>query len=365
VILQQAGFTTAHRLRTSRFRSKVHASHENSPFPTRIAMIRSALAIVLLLAAADSQSLAAEDHGDPAPVTVTLSNGRSVHGFVDSRTSETELWIRRIEPSVVLRNGFEWGHILAIESRDKKYSPNEFRLLAPQLGTQLTKEFWGSFWTMTIPVDSDARSLEPTAQPSAPVSNAAPGPVGPPVLLPPYPQPQPLFENPVPPAPVASLHIDARLSNWDNDPEPDGLLVAVTPFDPAGRPVATSGQIQFTLIGQNISSGNYLDGQTYGASRSRPLFPELVRQSYSVHPADFASGPAIYMVPFRTWFPQFNDEIGPQGVLTARLLIPGQGLVQASDDRINLCPPNWVRDQRQQYFGGRYFPQERVRQHPQ
>jgi hypothetical protein len=321
-------------------------------------MIRSVLATVLLLVAAGSQSLAVEDEADPTPVTITLTNGRSVSGFVDSRTSEQELWVRRIEPSIVLRNGYDWGRIAGVEYQDKKLSSEEFRQLAPGLATKLTKKFWAKFWTMTVASIPDGEFETPgSPQPawiSTPISDSS-DPTSP---LSPVPL------HPVPPAPVVSLRIDARLANWDNDPEPDGLLVAVTPFDPAGLPVATSGQIQFTLIGQNVSYGSYFGDRTYGAGQSRPLFPELARQSFLVHPADFASGPAIYMVPFRTYFPQFNDEIGSQAVLTARLLIPGQGAVQASDDRINIRPPNWVRDERQQYFGNRYFPEERARQHP-
>ncbi|QDU37525.1 hypothetical protein Mal4_18390 [Maioricimonas rarisocia] len=275
----------------------------------------------------------ADDRATAPEVIVLLVEGRTVRGCVDDRTNDETLWLRRMQPGIILRSGHDWDEVESIELAGQLYSVAEFRQDADEHASGLSREFMRRFW------------LEP--QETVPVE-VAPHPFPDGVAIPPPPPPA------VPR--VASLSISARLANWDRDPEADGLIVTVVPRDAYGRLVPVTGQLRATLVGQEVHYGPFDD------VRKRDLWPELGRWQRTVRTEDFTPYGAEYKLEFRGRHPQFDFRVAADGLLTATLGVPGQGTFQASDAYVVLRPSSPFRDTLQQRTGQRFVRQERTQE---
>ncbi|HEX4150025.1 MAG TPA: hypothetical protein VHY20_13595 [Pirellulales bacterium] len=67
-----------------------------------------------------------------------------------------------------------------------------------------------------------------------------------------------------------------------------------------------------------------------------------------------------FRLEYQALHPDFNLQAGVQGLVHARLFIPGTGTLDASTSTIALRQMNPLRDQWQMQQQGRFFPQEQT-----
>jgi hypothetical protein len=259
------------------------------------------LALFLLGGRAIGQELAWPSPGEH--VAVQLRDARSVRGVVTGETTEHQLALASERRGITSESAFPRSKIAKIE----KLSPVEL----------LLNEIPDS------PPESALAPITPKAKPRAPVMK------------------------------VRSLLVRARLANWDNDPEPDGLLVEVTPLDGMGRFAAVGGSIDLELYGERHQQGGFVFDD-------REPFTLLDRHAKIVRAVD--AGPESFVVrfPFRRFHPDRNLEISTYGLVRARFSVPGQGVFEAADDWTVIRDSSRFRDDVQQLTGKRYLKQEQT-----
>lgn len=223
-----------------------------------------------------------------AHATVLLTDGRMVRGQLDSRTTDEELWLVNEAPGVRLVSVFP------IERVDRFLEADE----APP----------------PPPVRVEAAAIVPTGL-------------------------EPLLP---PPRPV-SLRTFARLDNWDADPEPDGIRLAIAPVDADDLLVPVAGT---------------LDVQLWAIGRDRPGAPRLADWGRVVRPEDFGPDGAVYRLPFRLTPPELTQPVIPEGLIHVRLGVPTVGVLSASEEVI-LQHASRFRDRLQHQTGDRRLPIER------
>ena len=151
---------------------------------------------------------------------------------------------------------------------------------------------------------------------------------------------------------IKSLHVEARLAQWDDDVQSDGLQIHVFPLDARGALAAVNGEIEFRLLGEiePHSGGNH--------DRLTPKFRELERSTSLVRLADFANGAAVYNLPFSQLHPDFNLDVASSAIVHARLGVPGQGAFESFDAQVELRDFSRIGDQLQLHSPQRFFPIE-------
>jgi len=279
---------------------------------------------LLVTVAAERAHADAETH--PPTATVVLNSGRTVRGQIDDRTDSETLWLRRMQPGVILRSGHDWIEISSVTLGGRTYPASAFRQIAGDHASGLSRERMHRFWLGPSETGEVVESLET------------------------FPEsvPRPASHE------IASLWISARLANWDRDPEADGLIVTVVPRDTSGRLIPVPGRLRLTLVGQAVHYGPHDD------LRPRALWPELGCWDRTIRDSDFTSQGAEYRLEFRSRHPEFDFRIAADGLLTATLGVPGQGTFQASDAYVDLRPASRFRDALQQRTGQRFVRQERT-----
>jgi len=278
-------------------------------------------------------------------IRVELDDHRTLFGHVDARTNEETLWLCSLSPGIVLRSGFDWNEVVRVHFAAGTLSSAEFRRVAPSLA--LDPEH----------VDHAAFSAKDPSDERLPPELTAGNDS--------WPQDALSTTQRFPTLPVASLSIEAGVANWDDDVEPDGLRVFVSPLDREGNIVPINGTLDFTLVGQSVNTP--YNRRRVGRSG---LFPELGRWSRRVRKSDFDRSVAVYELPFRQINPEFDLAIAPYGLLNARLGVAGLGRFDASDDNVDLRPLSRIRDEfelfgarRRSLPGRRFIPLEHTRRH--
>jgi hypothetical protein len=275
------------------------------------------------------------------PLTVELASGRRFTAEVDVRTDSHQLWLRWNSPSGYLLRPIDWPRVVRAELDGATYTGRELHE-----AVMLVRE--------TYPISPPAPGIclvQPLATGVVPaecphhhgLNGIPPGPMPPP---PPFVAAH-LFEPPR----VRSLAIEARVANWDNDVEVDGILLDIYPLDGAGFVVPVRGTIEVELIGEETNP-----------SRSQQSFAEAGRWTEQVSPIDFQAYGARYRLPFRQVHPEFDLRWAPKGLVHVRLSVPGEGLFEASRSMVRIRPYSALRDQLQQTTGQRFFASERTGQ---
>jgi hypothetical protein len=136
-------------------------------------------------------------------LTVQVAGGRTYTGFVDSKTDDRQLWLRRELGTGMLRRPISWADRRRVAMADVEL---------------------GGF-----PAWLTSR-LAVIVLPDAP---AAPSPAA-------------------AHRPIASLAIDAAVANWDGDVESDGLVVELSVADADGSPTAAAGTLEVELFAPRI-----------------------------------------------------------------------------------------------------------------
>lgn len=153
-------------------------------------------------------------------VVVWLEDGRMLAGEVDPRTNDDRLWLRSSSRTFVVSTSAGWEQIKAVNAGGVRLPVDEFSKrmdeFLPKGGepTELPAVASAGIPNVTTPV---IRSI--------PQKNAA--------------------------TRVTSLDVEARVANWDQDAETDGVEIRVFPRNTFGELVPVSGQITATLVGRN------------------------------------------------------------------------------------------------------------------
>ena len=154
---------------------------------------------------------------------------------------------------------------------------------------------------------------------------------------------------------MVSLAIDATVGRWDENVDPDGLVVHVYPLDADGAIVPVHGTLNADLKVEQRS-----------IDLLHQPFVDAGHWTEAVHAADFGPRGAVYRLRFQHIDPEFEDGVRSPGLVHACLAVPGQGTFEASTYLSSIRPFNPVRNQlqaltRHGYFNGyRYFSNERT-----
>lgn len=269
---------------------------------------RKTLGMFLILAVANEACLA------DGFVVVELTDGRYVSGNVDANTDEHHLVLRSSTPSILARSSFLWRSVKRARHGKKTYNVDGFKRVAEKLRTRAPKH-----------LPTPKRGKQPQVAPEAPQTGRRS-------------------------THVSSLRVEAYVANWDADAEDDGLLIHVYATSIDGQQIATNGTLEVRLVGRSLDIAQ--------TNWKRDLFPKIGEWSHQVRPQDFHRWGAVYRLPFQKIDPQFQLGIEPEGLLTARLSVPGRGTFAASDANVVLRPYSRMRDESQMKRGTRIFREE-------
>jgi hypothetical protein len=262
--------------------------------------------------------------GSPATaqeILVELTSGRSFLAAVDARTDESRLWLRFGDATAHILRPVAWDHVVRIQAEGRPISPDELRRKAA---------------AQPKPVVPDlAAQLEQLAQAREP----QPGTVVPPPPVAPFDR---ASEAPR----VRALALEAWLANWDADVEADGLVVEAYPLDEFGQAIAVSGSLELELYG----------ARRLTATRGEPL--PLVSRWTAMLRADDVLPSQRVKLPFQDLDPEYDVALSSLGEVHGRLVVPGEGVFEATTGVVRIRAYSPIRDRRQQLRGSRFFPHD-------
>jgi len=265
-------------------------------------------------------------------VVIQLHNGRVLTGNVDSRTSDSELWLHTTEPSIVILCSIAWNDVRTVKIGDKVLPQNDLRRTLQNL---------------KVPIPDDV-FRHPTVR-SRPMT--------------------------VPNPKIVSLEIRAKLANWDRDLEPDGLELRVSPLTAEGNSTAVDGLITIGLMGRRLGTSERLEPQSrfgfhsnggspreYSPRGQSARYVELGRWSERLKKAEGQpAGYHLLRLPFRTVQPEYDLDVALDGQLDVRLNLKGQQ-IQTASTPVQLRQFSPFREELQLNRGTRFFPDESIGQ---
>jgi len=257
-------------------------------------------------------------------ITVFLESGRSFTGYVDARSDAKRLVLRFEGAATKLWRTMDWSRVTGGEYQAARLSAEALAELAGQLASKAE----------SLP---DPREAAEHAAPPVPPGTTQADQVSAAMAA---------SER------VQSIAVDAVLVNWDADVEADGLELQVVALDGRGRAVPARGTLEVQLIGVRPAAAN----GRYVHSRGEPL-PRIGTWTRAF--ATVAGSPGgVFRLPFQAIDPQVNTEIGPFGLVHARLVLPGHGVFEATVELVRIRPFSPIRDRLEQLDGRRYFDNE-------
>jgi hypothetical protein len=278
-------------------------------------LIRLIVAVVTLVAGAPS--LRAGEF-----VTVQLASGRTIAGVIDPRSNSKQLWLWRGDGEASVARPIEWTSIASAVQGRESLTLGDLQLLAANIAVArrapvqfIEQPKWRG--VIAAPIAED--------------------------------QPR---EEPLPP--IRSLSIDAYHANWDADVESDGLIIVVYPLDANGMIVPVNGSLEVELVAPEVR-------RFQDAPHGRGLTLERIGQwTAAVNADEFGSSGVRIQLPFQALNPEFETQILPQGLVHARLVVPGHGTFDTTADFVRLRPWSPLRDKLWRDTGRRFLPTERV-----
>jgi hypothetical protein len=270
----------------------------------------------------------------PAPlasettIVVHLANGSSFTAALDARTDAGQLWLRFGKAGAELFRPIDWDGVVSAEVAGQRLSGSDLRSLVAQIRREIPAQPVAPAMPSRIEIIGTPDAGPRRAKPVAPQADARR---------------------------VASLCIDANVGRWDENVDPDGLVVHVYPLDADGAIVPVHGtlNVDLKLAQRGINSLN-------------EPFVDAGNWQEAVHTEDFGRGGAIYRLRFQRVDPEFDRSVRNPGLVHARLVVPGQGTFEASTHLSSIRPFNPARDRLQaltghgDFPGYRYFANERT-----
>ena len=271
-------------------------------------------------------------------VAVGLASGRVFVGEVDPRTDAEQLWLRTEGPGIVFCRPIRWERILLARCGDQEYSSEELQALSEALKSAPSPSFRSG--------DSESLPAPPAPHQH---DNAAANVAAPRQWIPDSRIANYIQASRARDIQVQSIEIDACVANWNQTVETDGIVVHLYPLDGMGCVVPVDGTLDVDLIAA-VPAG----------SRLGVPFPEIGRWTVRVTPDQFGPSGAVFKLPFQGAHPEFDLNIGPFGLVHARLNVPGNGSFETSRATVRIRQYSNVRDEAQQITGHRFFDVERV-----
>lgn len=265
-------------------------------------------------------------------VAVGLASGRVFVGEVDPRTDAEQLWLRTEGPGIVFCRPIRWERILLARCGDQELSSEELQAMSEALISASSQNL------------QDHETLPAPPAPRAAENNPAPRQWIPDTRIANYIQASRARD-----IQVQSIDIDACVANWNQTVETDGIIVHLYPLDCMGCVVPVDGTLDVDLIAA-LPAG----------SRLGVPFPEIGRWTVRVTPDQFGPSGTVFKLPFQGAHPEFDLNIGPFGLVHARLNVPGNGSFETSRSTVRIRQYSNVRDEAQQITGQRFFDVERV-----
>jgi hypothetical protein len=275
--------------------------------------------------------LAAESLPTPAAasddmITVHLASGRAFTAALDARTNSAELWLRVNANGVELLRPIPWDRVTSVDVAGRTLPGETLHGLVEEIRKTIPAQPVRAAMKNDIMLagSPDAGRLQANRNARASEQSA---------------------ETPR----VASLAIEAAVGRWDENVDPDGLVVRVYPLDASGAIIPVRGTLtaDLKLEQRNI---NFL----------HEPFRDAGYWSEVVHPSDFGPRGAVYKLRFQSIHPEFEDQLRVPGMVHACLAVPGQGTFEASAYISFVRPFNPARQHLWQVTGHRYFPNERT-----
>lgn len=260
-------------------------------------------------------------------VAIHLRDGRVLTGVVNEKTDDAELWLHSAEPSILILTSTSWREISSASVAGKPVTPEAFRKEAEQSKTPLP--------------------IATFRQPAALARSAIPAP-----------------------GRVQSLDVFASNANWDRDAESDGLALRLNPLAADGSTTAVDGMLTVRLLGRRRGTrdlrtspprfGFWTNGTPtteYSPLRADERYVELGRWTERVKASHFTRDGYVARLPFRNVHPEYDLDVGLDGLVQCRLSVNGQGILDAASS-VSLRDYSPLRDQLQIDRGTRFFPDE-------
>ena len=300
---------------------------------------RLALAILITFAAYPAV-VAAEER---QPWRSAFTAAKCLSGLSIPEANEHQLWLRTSRAGIELRRPIDWENIL--------------------LCGKVIASFWAKFRAAVLSSQKGATSLRMNEADELPAPsvvtahNEQPGStagwwerraVRPKEWLPDRRMAQFIQAARANNTQVCSLSIDAQVANLNRTVEADGLVLHIYPLDGGGNIIPVDGTLDVELIASVPP----------GWPRGEPL-PSISRWSFRLIPSNSVRPVQSSNFRFKL-HPEFDLNLGPFGLVHARLSIPGNGSFEASQAVLRIRPYSVIRDQSQLIDGRRFFDIERV-----
>jgi hypothetical protein len=260
-------------------------------------------------------------------LTLRLVSGREFRGAPDGQSTDEVLVLRTTSGGLTLRRPIRWSAIVSATLNDRAVTTDELRALAKDAPA-------------FVPPDPQP----PTPDPQLPQQPVASG------------------QEPVAAAqffPVTTITFDPRFVNWDSDVETDGLVVDLFPQDGEGylTPVSGSVEVEFFAPQRRVFHHAPLSG---GDTLER-----VERWTVQINPADFTTNGVRLRLPFGVVHPEFDSDwfASPYGLVHVRLIAPGHGTFDSSQDGLRIRPWAPSRDSLELKNYPRFLPTEAVGRH--
>tara|TARA_R110002072_G_scaffold243821_2_gene403088 strand:+ start:66124 stop:67074 length:951 start_codon:yes stop_codon:yes gene_type:complete len=256
----------------------------------------------------------------PRSVTAILYDGRQISGRVAATTNNDRLDLVASSERVQLTAHLSWDQVVAIDTGRRQVSVERFRQQLPEFALPAV---------VSNRADLPPRKILPLLQDGSNVPQSLPRQI------------------------PRSVQIDARLTSWDTDAQPDGLLLELFVLDGTGHPTIVPGQLTAALTGlrQQITGGQE-------TLNRKPLTAQLERWNVPVRVSDFVDGRAIVKLPFRNVQPNRDLGIASETLLEISFGVPSVGVLKASQSDVLIRQPSYFRDELFLSTGNRQLPSE-------
>lgn len=237
---------------------------------------------------------AAEPLAPSRAIVVHLVGGRVFTGELDTRTNEADLWLQWRRGTISLGRPIRWDRISRVELSGQTFSGEAVH----QAVVDLRRE-------SPVP-DASKHTVISLVGAAAAESTMSDNRIA---------------------AGAASLSIRAEVDNWDADAAPDGLVVEVCPRDAEGCATPVDGSLEVELF---VPSPDH---------RNDAIL--LERWTQRIDASDCGPTGATCRLPFARFDPQCDA--ATHGEVRARLMVPGEGVFEATAPMVRIRPYHVVR----------------------
>lgn len=253
----------------------------------------------------------AESAGPPSvppsrTVVVHMVSGRVFTAELDARTDEADLWLQWRRGKITLGRPVQWDYISRVELAGDDFAGEAVRQAVVALRREAPVPDQSRHKAISL-VGVAAEDSSPATSPEAAVESGALG----------------SRVN----AGVTSLAIHAEVGNWDADAASDGLVVEVCPRNAEGLVVSVGGVLDVELIAPSPTR------------QDESIV--LERWTRTIDTAHCDSIGATCHLPFQRFDP--GRDGASCGEVRARLMVPGEGVFEATTPIIRIRPYHVVR----------------------